>query len=186
MGSMLLYKSVILSGTPASGKSALAKLIEQEYGLEIHSIGKLWRQKWAKLYPNRNIPFEDFWRGSSRKDNMEMDRLAKELIEKGGVIADSRYAAIYSDDKCLKIFLDADLKLRARRVSGRQEYSGKTMEEIEGILEKREEDECVIGKDLFGKDYRDSSIYHIVLNTGLLSIDQEFEIVSAGLGKKRV
>jgi hypothetical protein len=62
----------------------------------------------------------------------------------------------------------------------------KLLEEIEGILEKREEDECVIGKDLFGKDYRDSSIYHIVLNTGLLSIDQEFEIVSAGLGKKRV
>lgn len=180
---MLLYKSVILSGTPASGKSALAKLIEQEYGLEIHSIGKLWRQKWTKLYPN-NIPFEDFWRGSSRKDNMEMDRLAKERIDKGGVIADSRYAAIYSDDKCLKIFLDADLKLRARRVSGRQEYSGKTIEEIEGILERREEDECVIGKDLFGKDYRDSSIYHIVLNTGLLSIDQEFEIVSAVLGEK--
>ncbi len=181
---MLLYKSVILSGTPASGKSALAKRIAQEYGLELHSIGKLWRQRWAKLYPDRDISFEDFWKGSSREDNMEIDRLAGELIGKGGIIVDSRYAAIYSDDKCLKIFLDADLKLRAERVSGRQEYSGKTMEEIEGILERREEDECRMGKDLFGKDYRDSLIYHIVLNTGLLSMDQEFEMVSGVLEKK--
>lgn len=51
-------------------------------------------------------------------------------------------------------------------------------------LFEREHDEVRIGKELlgFGYDYRDHSRYHLVLDSGKLSVDEEVEAVQKVMG----
>lgn len=50
---------------------------------------------------------------------------------------------------------------------------------------EREEDEAKTGHELFKFDYRDPTLYHAVINSGLLTPAQEFEAVKALLNMKR-
>lgn len=105
-----------------------------------------------------------------------MNVKAKTKLE-SGVIGDARYVANLDANKCLLIFMTAPLEVRADRAASRKEYEGKGIDEIKELLEKREEDEVRMGKKLFGVDYRDRGLYHVVLDSGLLTPGLELEMV---------
>ncbi len=172
------YKSIILSGTPGAGKSTLAKTLSQKYGWPIYSIGKLWRTKWMEIYPEGSVRFEDFWARTTIDQNEEMDRIAKGVFENGKVIGDVRYP-IYNNKTCLIILLTADVKVRAERVSARPEYIGMSIDEIVNVIMKRENDEVKMGIEMYEKDYRDYSLYHTILNSGLLTMNQEIDCIES-------
>ncbi|MEK6934585.1 MAG: AAA family ATPase [Nanoarchaeota archaeon] len=173
------YKGIAISGLPGSGKTTLAKEISEIYGWSVFSIGQLWREKWRSLYPNGEVSFEDFWRNTSLRDNLGLNLKAREDFREGGVIIDTRYAIFLKDLQYLMIFVMADINTRAKRLLKDKKYGDKTLGEIKDVLIARERDELAIGKQLVNDDYdyRKAINYHTVLDSGLLTVEQEVKIV---------
>ncbi len=170
-----MINSVILSGLPVSGKTTLARRLSQVYGWPIYSIGQLWREEWRQRYPGGSVSFEEFWRNITVEENLKKNVEAREIFERGHVIGDTRYSLYCQDVPALLIFLTADLQTRAYRAARVNKYIDKSLREIEQILEEREQDEVRVGEQLYGEyyDYRDPRHYHIALNTGRLTVEEE-------------
>jgi cytidylate kinase len=174
---MRMYRSIVLSGYPASGKSVLAARLSEKYGWPVYSMGNLWREKYREMHPKGEISFEEFWGRTTPEDSREMNEQAKRIFENGGIIGDSIYVSYLDRSICLLVFVAADIGIRADRVCGREGYKGMSVEEIRRLLEKRENDELKIGKGLFGIDYRDMKHYHVVINSGKLTVEQEVDVI---------
>lgn len=180
------FQSIVLSGNPVSGKSTLAKELQKEYGWPVHSLGGLWRAKYEEMHPKHEITFEQFYSKSSPQDSIDMNMQAKVMFENGNYIGESRLVSYLDQERCLLVYVTAALDIRAQRaISGREEYRGKTIDQIRHILFNREYDEVKVGIQLFNVDYRDPRGYHIVLNSGLLTVKQEFEAVKSLMDAKR-
>lgn len=174
------YKSILISGRPVSGKSTLASALAKLYGWKVFSVGKLWREEWEKKHPNRGITFEEYWRGTSEEANTEMDKRAKAIIEGGNVIGDLRFSELTKDPEVLKVFIDAGIKTRAERAKNKKEYHDLTYKQIKETLNKREKDELRMGRSIYGRnyDYRNPLHYHLVLNSGMLKLEEEVKAVA--------
>jgi cytidylate kinase len=171
------YQSIVFSGLPGAGKSTLVKKISEIYGWPVHSLGDIWRQRWIKSYPNREVVFEDYWSKTSHEDLVQINIDAREIFAKSRIIGDSRYTIYLRDLPIFLVFLSAGLDVRATRAFGLEKYGGKSIEEIKQILMRRENDEVRVGKELFGYDYRDSYYYDLVVNSGRLSREEEIAVI---------
>lgn len=179
------FTSIAISGLPASGKSVLAKKLAEIFDMPVYSVGQFWREKYKQLYPNREIPFEQYWRKTTFEENQEADRNSEEVLKKGKVIGDLRYPVYCRNLPVLLVFVTADLETRARRAVATGKYNGQPVEEIQKILFQREADEVRTGKQLYGDayDYRNPDNYHLVLNSGLMTVEEEVAVVRSFLEK---
>ncbi len=175
------YQSIVFSGLPGAGKSTLVKKLNDIYGWPVYSIGEIWRQRWVKLYPGREVAFEDYWRNTLPEDLVQINVDAREMFAKDKIIGDSRYTVYLRDLPIFLVFMSADLDARATRAFGLDKYDGKSLEEIKKILAQREADEAKIGRELFGYDYRDSYYYDLVINSGRLSLEEEINVIKGAL-----
>lgn len=171
----MAYNGIILSGLPVSGKSTIANSLSKIYEWPIHSIGRLWREEHKKLYPKCEVSFEEYWGNTSLEDNLRMNLKAREIFAKGNIIGDTRYSIYCQDLPLLLVFVYADLDVRVKRGLESGKYKGKSLEDIKNIIKKRENDEVEMGKRLYGKDYDyiDPKHYHLILNSGMLTIEEE-------------
>lgn len=176
-----MYNSILISGLPGAGKSCLARGLSERLDWPIYSIGGLFKEEWKRLYPNKELSFEEYWRTITKEINMGMNRKAREIIAKGNAIGDFRFAVCCDGLPSLRIYVTADLETRAKRVRDKE---GKSIDQLKQILKARELDEVKVGKELYGDDYdfRETNQYHLVLNAGLLTFDQELSAVTDVLG----
>ncbi|QQG39454.1 MAG: AAA family ATPase [Candidatus Aenigmatarchaeota archaeon] len=176
------YNGILLSGLPSSGKSTLVKLLNERTGWNVHSIGDLWREKHAKEAPD--VAFSEWWPRQPLEAQFEVNRHLRELAERQSVIADTRFAPPLDGLPLLKVFLTAEVDVRAERAVAQRRYA--TFEDAKADLLLREASEVDIGKTMFGADfdYRKPEHYHTALNTGLLTPKQEIVSVMALLGEK--
>lgn len=170
------YHSILISGLPGAGKSCLARGLSEKLGWPIYSIGGLFKEEWKRLYPNKEVSFEEYWRTITKEKNMEMNKRAREIIARGNAIGDFRFAVCCDGLPSLRIYVTADLETRAKRV---KDKDGKSTDQLKRILMARELDEVKVGKELYGGsyDFRETHQYHIILNSGLLRFDQELNAV---------
>ena len=174
------YGSLVVSGLPCSGKSALVRRLHEETNWPIHSIGDLFRGKLKKLQESgeadKSLTIKDWWPTVPDEEQIKVNKDLLELASKGKIIADTRYAFYLkgSASNPLFVFLTANLGVRAKRVMiSKLEYQGKPLEKIMADLNKREIDEVEMGLRLFGRDYRFPSDYDLILDSERLSIEQE-------------
>jgi len=173
------YKSIILSGLAGSGKSTLARELTARYRWPLVSIGDTWRALWAEKYPDKSVSFEKYIESLTREEDRIMNERMRATYEKGNVIGDARYAVCYKGiPNTLLVFVTASLDVRVARAVGDPKYVGKSEAEVRQILLDREQHEVAVCKDLFGDDYRDSSHYHLTVNSGLLSLEQELNVIA--------
>ena len=171
------YKGIVISGLPGSGKSTLARELSNILGWQVHSIGRLFREKWENEYPNEEISFEDYWSKISREENILMNEKARKIIEKGFAIGDFRYAICCSSLPVLFVYIKADIDIRAKRT--KDIYKNESIAKIKEILLSREQEELRVAKDLYGinYDFRDENNYQLILDSGILPIKEEIEII---------
>ena len=167
---------------PGSGKSTLCNKLSDNLGWKVNSIGGLFRaryEEWKK--DNKYISFEKYWASVvTNKEIYEVNDEAREMLVKGGVILDSRYAAVnaFGLNDCLLVFVKAPLAIRVKRNEHNLRYKGKSLDDIEELLSKREENEVRRGRELYGHifdgfDYRDERLYDLILDTSKLTVDEE-------------
>jgi cytidylate kinase len=170
---------VVISGLPGSGKSTLSKELANVLGWKRHSVGGYWRAKFKEEHPNGDVTFEEFWKGTSLEDNARADRELKGIAAEGNVVIDCRFTHKMDPYASLLVFLEATADVRAERLRKLGTYGDKTANEIKDILKARQEDELNMAKRLYGEDYdfRMPINYHVCINTGTLSVEQEIDIV---------
>ena len=100
------------------------------------------------------------------------------LVNRGKIIADTRYAHIYSAET-LKVFVTAPVVIRALRAFKSSKYIGKDCESIEQLLGTREKDEVMMGRKLYGDkyDYRSPEHYDLIIDSGLMNVEEEYKAI---------
>ncbi len=159
---------ITITGNLGSGKSTICKILEDKYGFEIYSTGKVQREL-ARQMNMTTLEMNQLMCSDHKYDNMIDDttaRISRENPDKN-IIFDSRLAWHFVE-KSFKVFLSVDLNIAAERVlkdnRGKEEqYS--SVEEAKEKLFQRAQTENLRYKDIYNLDYFNFSNYNLVVES---------------------
>ncbi len=164
---------IAVSGQPASGKTTIARKLAEMYGLRYVSNGMLFR----RLAEELGVSFIELHKRAEQDYTIDkmIDEKAIEEARKGNVVIEGHLAGwILKDIADVKIYLKADLRLRAERLAKRD---GKTIEEAINEILFREENNRNRYLKIYGIDIRDLTVFDIVLDTTYLTVEEVLEIL---------
>ena len=157
---------IAVSGLHGSGKSVHAKLLAKTFGLRYVSAGTLFR----RMAEDRDLTLEEMSRLA--EEDPEIDKLVDDQTKieasKGWVVIDAALSGWMVEDADIKIFLTAPFEARVRRIANRDCASPEEAREATRLREEVERDRFM---RYYGIDIYDLSIYDVVLNTELFTID---------------
>ena len=154
---------ITVSGTPGSGKSTVAELLHKKLGVTYVYSGIIFRET-AKKYKMSLEDFGKFCEKNSEVDK-ELDEKQIKILKKGNVILEGRLAgwlAYQNNIPSFKIFIDANLKTRIKRIINRED--GDTEKRKNEIIE-RERSESTRYKKYYNINIDDMSIYDLVVDS---------------------
>ncbi|MCX9015305.1 MAG: AAA family ATPase [Candidatus Methanoperedens sp.] len=164
---------ITISGPPGSGKSTLSKKLSSQLGMELISMGDIFR----KMAEDRCMSLEEF--GILASSNEEIDRKLDEsqqkiAKEKDNIILESRLSGFLVDAN-LKIWLKASLETRAERIANRENKPVSS-----ALDETLERSKCEAQRylDYYNIDVSDLSVYDLVIDSAKWSPDEITEIVA--------
>lgn len=175
---------VAISGPPGSGKTTIARMFSEKYGFELVSAGTVFRTQ-AR---DSKMTLEEY--GELAEKNHEIDRKldelivgkVKELLEDGkNVVVDGRLSAhmlTRARIDCLKVWIDATLKVRAERISRRENLDEKV------ALERakwREEAERSRYEEIYGINLLDKQPYDLVIDSSDKTPEEVLSAISREL-----
>jgi cytidylate kinase len=178
-------RSFIISGPPAVGKTTVAKAVAKRFGLKVYAGGDALKEVAAS---RGYAPIGEGWwdtpeglrfladRAANPELDKEIDKRLIEMLKQGNIVVTS-YTLPWLTDQGIKIWLNASVESRARRMVERDKIS---FEEALDIVKKRDEE----NRSLYYKIYdiafaRDLSVFDLVVNTDLLSREAVIEVVEA-------
>ena len=133
---------ITISGKAGSGKSTVAKELAKKLKLGHYSVGDLMREM-AKA---KGISLFELGRKAEKdkKIDKELDNRQIELGKKeDNFVIDGRLTSLFIPKADLKVFLDCDDQVRAKRIlkEGRNDEKNKSLKETIKDIKKREESE---------------------------------------------
>jgi cytidylate kinase len=157
---------ITVAGYHGSGRSSQAKKIAENFGLRYISAGILFRERADEL----GVSLEEMNRIASNDSEFDnwLDERTKFESRKGGVVIDANLSAWMAEGPDIRIFLTCPFEERVRRIMNRE---GLSMEEVETETKVREEFERRRYLDYYGVDMFDLSVYDLIIDTGLFSLD---------------
>lgn len=159
---------ITLTGNLGSGKSTICKLLEQKFGYEIFSTGKVQR-KLAQELGISVLEMNQLMCSDHKYDTMIDDttaRISRENPDKN-IVFDSRLAWNFVE-KSFKVFLSVQLDVAAERVFSDQRgdvESYQSIEETKQKLKLRAQTEDMRYKEIYHLDYFNFSNYNLVLDS---------------------
>lgn len=170
---------ITIDGPSGSGKGTLAEFIADKLDLEYYSAGDFFRQ----IANDRDLTVEELSEKADKEVDIEVDR---RTIQKGlnkNCVIESRIASkVLGDYSDFKIYVNAELEERARRVkedlkNRETEEGGKTLEEMKEKIGKRDEDNNRRYQEYYGIDMWESDIYDLVIDNTDMSIEEQEKLV---------
>ncbi len=166
-----------ISGPPGAGKTTVCEMLGRRLGLEVVVSGLIFRQ----MAREACLSLADF--GKSCELNPEVDkRLDQRIVdiarERDDVLIEGRLAGYMLQRNgipAFKVFMDADLDVRAMRVAERE---GGSMEERRQEIVAREECEALRYRSYYGIDISDRSIYDLIVNTTHLAPEKVVDMIA--------
>ena len=172
---MVRMVTITISGTPGSGKSTVAILLEKKLGIKYVYSGMLFRE----LAEKHHMSLEDFGKYCEKNPDIdkELDAQQLKILQKGDVILEGRLAgwlAYRNNISALKIMIDADINTRAERIVKREKGDIKTRKKE---IIKREKSEALRYKKYYDIDLKDYSIYDLVVDSASKTPDQIVDLI---------
>ncbi|MGM5484246.1 MAG: (d)CMP kinase [Nanobdellota archaeon] len=167
---------ITITGLPGSGKSTVAKELADSLGFGYHSVGGLMRE----IAEERGLTLMEL--GKLAENDKSIDKLLDQRQinlgkEKDDIIIDSRLGWYFIPGS-VKIFLDADLEVSARRVFDEKrddEGYNTSFEKTKENMLARMDSEKKRYKHYYGVDYFDKGHYDKVIDTSDKSIAEIVE-----------
>lgn len=177
---------ITISGKAGAGKSTVAKLLSEKLKLKHYSIGDLMRV----MAQEKRITLLEFNKLAEKNKSIdfELDNKLKELGKaKDNFIVDGRLTAYFIPYAEVKVFLDADDKVRAKRIlkDKRHKGEGKGIKEITSVIKKREDSEKKRYKKYYGVNYLNKKLYNYVIDTTNLSVNDVVEKIMKFIKSKK-
>ncbi|MFQ6107854.1 MAG: (d)CMP kinase [Thermoplasmata archaeon] len=177
---------VTIGGKPGSGKTTVARMVAKKLGFELVCAGEIFRSQARKVgmdldeYGRRALEDNDIDR---TLDSLIVDRVLS-LSSKGlNVVADGRLTGQMLSKKgvkAFKVWIDADSRVRAERLSGRD---GIGVEEASRGIKRREDVERKRYSSIYGIDIDDLSGYNLVVDSTNMTPSEVLERIVDGLKK---
>lgn len=174
---MSVFESIVVTGTPFSGRTTLSKLLAEHFKWKFFSAEEAWRMLWKEKYPKGDMGFENFMLKVSDDQHREMDKLIGDLLKDGHIVVDASFGFLYRDPQTLIIFTKCDIDARVKRALEMNKYPQRDFEQVKEILEQKERDEVDRCNALYGQDFRDSKNYDILFDTTNSPPDEALEII---------
>lgn len=159
---------ITLTGNLGSGKSTICKILQEKYGFEIYSTGKVQR-KLAEEMNLTVLEMNQLMCSDSKYDSMIDDatmRLSRDNQDKN-IVFDSRLAWHFVEQS-FKVFLMVSLDVAANRVMNDSRgavESYKSVEDAREQLAMRAANENARYKDLYDVEYFNFGNYNLVLDS---------------------
>ena len=171
---------ITISGPPGSGKSTVCKMLSDRLGIECVISGMVFRE----MAKEQGLDLEEFGKLAElqpRFDRLLDERMVRTAKEKKNVILEGRLTAYMlsrNGIRATKIFLHADIDIRAKRIAGRE---GIDVREAKRRILEREECETSRYRNFYEIDLSDKSVYDLVIDTTNLSPEQVVDIIISHL-----
>lgn len=176
---------ITLSGSPGSGKSTVAEALVKKFNLKRYYMGQIRRDK-AK---ERGLTLEAFNKLGETEDWTDkiVDDYQKQLGQTEDNFLIEGRTSFFLIPNSLKIYLDADLKIGAKRIfdqikaspkNQRNEGQPRTEEEMRQSLKNRMESDLKRYQKYYGLNILDQARYDIFLDTTGLTPDEVIETLT--------
>jgi cytidylate kinase len=153
---------ITVSGPPGSGKSTLSKTVADHFELTLISSGDVFRA----MAGERGVNLEEFGQiaEKNRDIDMEIDRRQVELSKQvGDFLFEGRLSGWFIEAD-LTIMLKTDVRVRARRISQRENISlNQAMDETM----VRQQSEATRYRDHYNIDITDLTPYDLVIESSV-------------------
>ncbi len=164
---------ITVSGPHGTGKSTYAARLAESLHLRHVSAGALFR----RIAKEKKISLEKL--GESALEDASIDKLVDERTvsqaERGNVVVDGQLAGWILRDKAdLRIYLTAPEEVRLERIAKRDKV---TLQESRVQTEQRESVQRERYHRHYGFQVEDRSIYHLILDTSLGSIENTARVL---------
>ncbi len=169
---------ITISGPPGSGKSTLSKILSAKLGMELVSMGDVFR----KCAEGRCMCLEEFGLLAKSDGNIdrEIDEMQKKIAkERDNIILEGRLSGFFVDDANLKVWLKAPPGIRAERIARRE---CKSVEKAMAETKEREQCERERYLNYYGIDINDLSVYDLVIDSSKWSPEEISEIALKAVG----
>ena len=165
---------ITVAGHHGSGRSTNAKLLAESLGLRYISSGMIFRARAEEL----GVSLEEMNRIAAEDPDFDnwLDEQTTIESKKRGLVVDANLSALMADDPDLRVFVTCPFEVRVQRMASRED---RDYTEVEHETFKREESEKKRYKDYYDIDIDDLSIYDVILNTSLFSIEATARILKA-------
>lgn len=171
---------ITVSGPPGSGKTTVSQLLSEKTGYELITGGSIFRG----FATERNITLSEL--GSRAEKDPEFDKeidsyLLNILKTKDNIIVESRlsgWICHINNIEAFKVYLTAEESTRIKRIEAsiitrKEEQNGNLIE----LIKEREESERKRYYKYYNIDFRDVSIYDVVIDSTNLRPEEVVEVI---------
>lgn len=158
---------ITISGTAGSGKSTVGKLLAKGLNYKHYSMGDFQRQ----IAEEKGLSMIELGKLEEKDKSIdqEVDQKQKDLNKEDNFVIDSRLGFHFIPNS-LKIFLDADFEVRAKRIFNDDNENRKTekiqsLEDIKEKMKEREASEIKRYKEYYNTNPYDKINYDLLIDS---------------------
>ena len=171
---------ITVSGLPGSGTTSLSRYLAQRHGFSMISAGEVFRQ----LAKEHKLELADFGRLAEEDPSFDrmIDARQKEIAERSdNIIVEGRLSGWMVSNADLRIWLFAPIDCRIKRIVFRDQIADE--KSAAQVTLGRELCEAGRYKSYYSIDINDLSIYQLILNSELWTVEGLGAIVDTAIAQ---
>ncbi|MFH0870372.1 MAG: cytidylate kinase family protein [archaeon] len=162
---------ITISGTAGSGKTSVAIAIAKKLGYTYYGAGEI-RRRYALDHSMSLERLNELSESDPGSDRMVDEHMRVLAEHDDNIVVDGRVAFLFMP-RSIKVFIDAGLEVRAKRIMDekRPGEEFKSLEEAKNALQKRQLSDVKRYHALYGIDAFDAGHYDLIIDNTSRGVD---------------